>query len=133
MLGIVTLISYLSNLLTLSLDDLPFDLSRGLFCCFFFIFLFSLDHSLLVFDPGMWLDNDNASIYVTSKADVNNFVILTREFDKLSNLIDFFNQFIYISDGEVITKTFKEGMNLYLPIYAPNIGSSAGNYERHHL
>ena len=62
---------------------------------------------------GLWLDDGDFSKWESFKEDVNDFGILTWEFEEPRDSVDFLDLTISLVDGKVITKTYQKSLNLY--------------------
>ncbi|KAL7524739.1 hypothetical protein ACHAWF_001063, partial [Thalassiosira exigua] len=62
---------------------------------------------------GIWLDDGNPTRWQEFQRDVDDFGILTWEFEELSTSVDFLDLTISIEAGKVSTKTYQKAMNLY--------------------
>ena len=72
------------------------------------IFLWFIDDMF-----GIWLDDGNATTWPAFKRDVDDFGILTWEFEELSTSVDFLDLTISIEGSSLTTKTYQKSMNLY--------------------
>ena len=62
---------------------------------------------------GLWLEDGDFSKWESFKEDVNDFGILTWEFEEPRDSVDFLDLTISLVDGKVITKTYQKSLNLY--------------------